>query len=1558
MVHITPFAVEQWMDDYETTPGVLNVAETCCSSISIDDMRRLSEGKGEPGGPLQTTRRLTYGSIRGSVVLRERVAALCSQGASEVLTADNVIITQGAIGANFLALYSLVGSGDHVICVYPTYQQLYSVPQSLGADVSLWRLREDNGYAPDLGELDALVRQNTRMIIVNNPNNPTGQVISEDVLQGIADFAQARGIILLSDEVYRPLFHDVCEASPKVPPPATAFGYSKTVVTGSMSKAYSLAGIRVGWVATRDVAIMKALSASRDYTTISVSQLDDQVASYALSPAVKKPLLERNLSLARRNAGLLQAFVESHGSVCKWVRPVAGTTAFIQFSDRGRPVNDVEFCLDLLDRTNVLPRSPTAEAWLDVTFTRFSLSRCPAVPRIQVMKWRVLATLALGLSSGALAQVVQWDIAKRPELFRLRRRDGSSFDSSIKNDVTQGGYFATVKIGSPGQELSLQLDTGSSDVWVPWSDAKICQDQADGGCPFGSFNPQQSNTFDDVGENLFSIQYQDKDFAKGDYFTDKFQIGSAAVANLTMGLGTSTSVPYGLIGVGYTTNEASLQTTRQTYPNLPVALQQAGLIKTIAYSLWLNDLSSSSGSILFGGIDTEKYVGGLTLLPILLNQRADNYTEFAVTLYSVQATSSSGSDTLTSSQLPVAVVLDSGTSLTYLPQDMATQVWDEVGAVWDSSAGAALLPCSYSNHGGHFSFVFAGPSGPRVNVTMDELVLPVSTGPAPQFTSGPYRGQSICEFGILNQTQAPYLLGDTFLRSAYVVYDLKNNQIGIAATDFNSTKTNVVAFASDGAPIPSATAASEQGSTSPPPQATQTGLAASTGFQAGTVAELTRPTYTSLKKAQEDAASLTPEYVAANMAPEEAQRLSRVRNIGIAAHIDSGKTTATERVLFYTGRIKAIHEVRGKDAVGAKMDSMELEREKGITIQSAATFCDWKRMEDGKEETYHFNLIDTPGHIDFTIEVERALRVLDGAVMILCAVSGVQSQTTTVDRQMKRYNVPRISFINKMDRMGANPWKAVEQINSKLKIPAAAIQIPIGAEDEFEGVVDLIEMKALYFEGPRGTKVRTADQIPGPLQQLAKEKRQALIEKLADVDDDIAELFLEELEPTNAQIKAAIRRATISRSFTPVLMGSALADKAVQPMLDAVCDYLPDPAQVDNTALDRSKDEKEVKLVPYNSLPFVGLAFKLEENNYGQLTYIRVYQGTLTKGTYLYNSRTDKKVRIPRIVRMHSNEMEDVSEVGAGEICAVFGVDCASGDTFTDGGLPYTMSSMFVPDAVMSLSIKPKRTADADSFSKAMNRFQREDPTFRVHVDAESEETIISGMGELHLEVYVERLRREYKTECITGQPRVAYRETISRRADYDYLLKRQSGGPGDFARVAGYIEPYEKADENHYESQVVGGHIPDKFLTACAKGFDLACEKGPLLGHRVIGAKMIVNDGATHVTDSSDYAFNLATQMAFRKAFPDAGGQVLEPLMKTTITAPNEFQGNILMLMNKRNATIHDTEIGSEEFTLICDCSLNAMFGFSSQLRAATQGKGEFSMEFSHYAPAPPHLQ
>ncbi len=640
------------------------------------------------------------------------------------------------------------------------------------------------------------------------------------------------------------------------------------------------------------------------------------------------------------------------------------------------------------------------------------------------------------------------------------------------------------------------------------------------------------------------------------------------------------------------------------------------------------------------------------------------------------------------------------------------------------------------------------------------------------------------------------------------------------------------------------------------------------------------------------------------------------------------------------------------------MDSMDLEREKGITIQSAATYCDWIKKENGKDEKYHINLIDTPGHIDFTIEVERALRVLDGAVMILCAVSGVQSQTITVDRQMKRYNVPRISFVNKMDRAGANPFKAVDQITHKLRVPAAAMQVPIGVEDEFKGVVDLVDMKAIYSEGLKGETVRITDKIPPDVRPLAEEKRKKLIETLADVDDEIAEIFLDERTPTVEQIKAAIRRATISLKFTPVFMGSALADKSVQPMLDGVCDYLPNPSEVENLALDQRRKEAPVKLVSYNSLPFVGLAFKLEESNFGQLTYIRVYQGSLKKGNYIFNARTNKKVKVPRIVRMHSNEMEDSPEIGAGEICAVFGIDCASGDTFTDGALGYSMTSMFVPEPVISLSIKPKDNKDLPNFSKAMARFQREDPTFRVHVDNESQETIISGMGELHLDIYVERMRREYRVACETGQPQVAWRETITKKVPFDHTLKKQTGGAGDFARVVGWLEPTGALEKNQFENEVTGGAISEKFIFACDKGFQLSCHKGPLVGHKVLGTRMVINDGATHMTDSSEMAFKTATQQAFRKAFGQGRPQILEPLMKTSITAPTEFQGAIVGLLNKRNAVINDTDIGPEDFTVYADCSLNSMFGFSTQLRAATQGKGEFGMEFSHYSPAPMQLQ
>ncbi|SCU91035.1 LANO_0D10572g1_1 [Lachancea nothofagi CBS 11611] len=692
--------------------------------------------------------------------------------------------------------------------------------------------------------------------------------------------------------------------------------------------------------------------------------------------------------------------------------------------------------------------------------------------------------------------------------------------------------------------------------------------------------------------------------------------------------------------------------------------------------------------------------------------------------------------------------------------------------------------------------------------------------------------------------------------------------------------------------------------------------------------------------------------IAPRLTDKDRQTSSILRNIGISAHIDSGKTTFTERVLFYTGRIKAIHEVRGRDNVGAKMDSMDLEREKGITIQSAATYCSWDK--DG--QNYHFNLIDTPGHIDFTIEVERALRVLDGAVLVVCAVSGVQSQTVTVDRQMRRYNVPRITFINKMDRMGANPFRAIDQINKKLKTPAAALQVPIGAESELKGVVNIIDRVALYNEGAKGEQIVTGP-IPNELNDLVEERRAMLIETLADVDDEIAEIFLEEQEPSIDQIKAAIRRATIARKFTPVLMGSALANRSVQPVLDAIVDYLPNPSEVLNTALDVSQGESKVNLIPSVQEPFVGLAFKLEEGKYGQLTYIRVYQGRLKKGGYISNVKTGKKVKVSRLVRMHSNDMEDVDEVGSGEICATFGIDCASGDTFSDGALNYSMSSMYVPDAVISLSITPT-SRDSANFSKALNRFQKEDPTFRVRFDAESKETVVSGMGELHLEIYVERMKREYNVDCVTGQPQVSYRESITIPAEFDYTHKKQSGGAGQYGRVMGALSPLEGSSSNKFETAIVGGRIPDKYLAACGKGFEEACEKGPLIGHKVLSAHMLINDGAIHAVDSNELAFKTASMAAFKQAFLEAKPVILEPVMAVTVTAPNEFQGNVISLLNKLQAVIQDTENGQDEFTISAECSLNTLFGFATSLRSSTQGKGEFSLEFKHYSPTSPHLQ
>ncbi|KAI8927075.1 P-loop containing nucleoside triphosphate hydrolase protein [Entophlyctis helioformis] len=682
-------------------------------------------------------------------------------------------------------------------------------------------------------------------------------------------------------------------------------------------------------------------------------------------------------------------------------------------------------------------------------------------------------------------------------------------------------------------------------------------------------------------------------------------------------------------------------------------------------------------------------------------------------------------------------------------------------------------------------------------------------------------------------------------------------------------------------------------------------------------------------------------------------RLTHLRNIGISAHIDSGKTTLTERILFYTGRIDEIHEVRGKDNVGAKMDSMELEREKGITIQSAATYTKWKDTA--------INIIDTPGHVDFTIEVERALRVLDGAVLVLCAVGGVQSQTMTVDRQMKRYSVPRICFINKMDRAGANPYRVIDQLRTKLHLNAAAVQIPIGAETELKGSVDLVRMKAYYNEGEKGETIVVKD-VPEDLREKAEAMRHELIENLANVDETIGEIYLNEEQPTNEQLVQAIRRVTLARTFVPVFMGSAYHNRGVQPMLDGVVDYLPSPHEVENRALDTTKKEKEIVLTSASSASLVSLAFKLEEGRFGQLTYLRVYQGTLRRGDFIINVRTGKRVKVPRLVRMHSNEMEDVEEVGSGEICALFGVDCASGDTFTDGTVSFSLTSMFVPKPVISLSIAPKSKETAN-FSKALSRFQREDPTFRVHVDTESKQTIISGMGELHLEIYVERMKREYNVECITGKPQVAFRETITSMAKFDYTHKKQSGGAGQFGRVVGYIEPIpeEEVDEDasvEFENRTVGMNIPFQYIPAIEKGFYEGCDKGYLIGHPINGVRMILEDGAAHSVDSSELAFRIAAINAFREAFFKAKPIVLQPIMEVSVTSPAEYQGPCIALLNRRKGTILNSEVRDDYLEVQAEVPLNDMFGFSTDLRSITQGKGEFAMVYKKHEPVLPHMQ
>ncbi len=672
-----------------------------------------------------------------------------------------------------------------------------------------------------------------------------------------------------------------------------------------------------------------------------------------------------------------------------------------------------------------------------------------------------------------------------------------------------------------------------------------------------------------------------------------------------------------------------------------------------------------------------------------------------------------------------------------------------------------------------------------------------------------------------------------------------------------------------------------------------------------------------------------------------ARDISRRRNIGISAHIDSGKTTLTERILYYTQRIRTIHEVRGADGVGATMDSMELERERGITIASAATHCEWDR--------HPINIIDTPGHVDFTVEVERALRVLDGAVMVLCAVAGVQSQSYTVDRQMRRYRVPRVAFVNKCDRVGANPLRVRDQLRDKLALNPVLLQLPLGIEEQFEGVIDLVEMQAVRFEGDQGDRI-TVGPIPDDRIDEAEAAREEMLDAVSMFSDELTEAIIEETLETE-QVYRAIRQATLELKLTPVMLGSAYKNKGVQPLLDAIVRYLPSPADMAYEAMEL-EGEGTVALSPDPELPTVALAFKLEDGRYGQLTYLRLYQGKLGRDDVIRNVRNGAKHRVGRLVRMHADQMEEIRSAVAGDIVALFGIDCRSGDTFTDSQLAVTMTSMYVPDPVVSLSVAPANRQAEAGFNKALQRFTKEDPTFRVAVDDESGETIISGMGELHLEVYIERMRREYKAAVETSAPQVAYREAISTRAEFDYTHKKQTGGSGQYGRVAGYIEPHE--GEFEFVDRIKGGAIPRAYIPSVEKAFRAMLAKGRTIGYPVTGVRVVIDDGKAHAVDSSEMAFAAAARGAWRDVYGRARPRILEPIMRVAVEGPSEFAGAVMTSLMQRRGTI----VGSQEeegFARIeADVPLAEMFGYSMTLRSSTQGKAEFSMEFSRYSPVP----
>jgi len=676
------------------------------------------------------------------------------------------------------------------------------------------------------------------------------------------------------------------------------------------------------------------------------------------------------------------------------------------------------------------------------------------------------------------------------------------------------------------------------------------------------------------------------------------------------------------------------------------------------------------------------------------------------------------------------------------------------------------------------------------------------------------------------------------------------------------------------------------------------------------------------------------------------KQISRIRNIGISAHIDSGKTTLSERILFYTGRIHRMQEVHANEG-GATMDYMDLERERGITITAAATQVTWKEKS--------INLIDTPGHVDFTMEVERSLRVLDGAIMVLCSVGGVQSQSITVNQQMKRYRVPRIAFINKMDRVGADPERVRHDLREKLGLNVVPIQINIGIAESFQGVIDLITMQAITFEGSNGEQVIRGP-VPAEYADSAAKARDKMLDALSMYNDEMMELLLEDKPIDNDMIRRTIREATINRDIVPLMLGSAFKNKGVQPLMDAVCDFLPSPMDRSSFARDHDNEGTEIPLASDPDAPLVAMVFKIADESFGQLSYVRVYQGRIIKGQQYRNARTNRMQRIGRIVRMHANDRKDIIDAGPGDIIALLSVDCASGDTICGDGVNYSLESIFVAEPVISLSVTPASSADQERMAKALSRFMKEDPTFRVSTDPKTGQTVIAGMGELHLDIYVERMRREFKAEVTVGIPNVSYREAPTVEAGFNYKHRKQTGGSGQYAHVVGRLIPMPEDAESSYEFEdnITSGRIPGEYIPAVNKGFQAAMKKGPLAGYEIVGCKMCLDDGSYHSVDSSEMAFRTAAKDAFIEAFKKSRPCLLEPIMTVEIEIPGEFQGPVVGDLNSRRGMILATEARNSYTVVRAEVPLANMFGYATVIRGMTRGTGTFTMEMSHYARVP----